>query len=154
MTPLSILFSRRYAPTAIYAATFATTWGLLGLESEVDGPEVALAFALQLAVAGLLFGVRRWDRRPWFGVLGMLMYLVSVGLLRDGVGQTAGYSSLLLLPVFWASVRSRPAELVCALGGAALLLFAPIVVVGGARYPSTASRVTISEELSANSRWR
>jgi diguanylate cyclase (GGDEF)-like protein/PAS domain S-box-containing protein len=140
MLPLSIRPSGRYAPIAIYGASFATTWGLLGLEARVDRPEVAVAFALQVAVGVLLFRVRQWDRRRWVGILGMLVYLVSVGLLRDGVGLTAGYSSLLLLPVFWASVRSRRAELVCALAGAALLLFAPLVLVGGARYPSSGWR--------------
>jgi hypothetical protein len=65
----------------------------------------------------------------------MLVYLMSVGLLRDGVGQTAGYSSLLLLPVFWAAVRSRRAELVVTLAGSAILLFAPLLLIGGAHYP-------------------
>jgi PAS domain S-box-containing protein len=42
--------------------------------------------------------------------------------------------------VFWAAVRSRRAELVCALGGATVLLFAPLILVGGAHYPSTGWR--------------
>jgi diguanylate cyclase (GGDEF)-like protein/PAS domain S-box-containing protein len=135
MRRLSILSSRRYAPIVTYGASFAATWGLLGLESQIDGVEVAIALVLQVAIGVQLLRVRRWDRRRAVGILGMLVYLASVGLLRDGVGQTAGYSSLLLLPVFWAAVRSQRAELVCALAGAAALLFAPLVLVGGAHYP-------------------
>jgi PAS domain S-box-containing protein len=135
MLRLSIPFSRRYAPIVIYGASFATTWGLLWLEAQVDTVEVAIALALQVAVGVQLFRVGRWDRRPWVGIVGMPVYLMSVGLLRDGVGQTAGYSSLLLLPVFWAAVRSRRAELVVTLAGSAILLFAPLLLIGGAHYP-------------------
>jgi diguanylate cyclase (GGDEF)-like protein/PAS domain S-box-containing protein len=136
----SIPFSRRYAPIATYGASFAATWGLLGLEARVDAAEVAVAFVLQVAIGIQLFRVRRWDDRHWVGVLGMVVFLVSVALLRDGVGQIAGYTSLLLLPVFWAAVRSRPAELRAALAGAAILLFAPLLFIGGAHYPSSGWR--------------
>jgi PAS domain-containing protein len=37
-------------------------------------------------------------------------------------------------------VRSRPAEVVGALAGATVLLFAPLVFIGGAHYPSTGWR--------------
>lgn len=136
----SIPFSRRYAPIATYGASFAATWGLLGLEPRVDAAEVVVAFVLQVAIGIQLFRARHWDHRHWAGVLGMVVFLASVALLRDGVGQTAGYSSLLLLPVFWAAVRSRPAELRAALAGATVLLFAPLVFIGGARYPSSGWR--------------
>jgi diguanylate cyclase (GGDEF)-like protein/PAS domain S-box-containing protein len=136
----SIPFSRRYAAILTYGTSFAATWGLLGLESRIDGVEVAVAFVLQVGIGVQLLRVRRWDRRPWVGILGMLVYLVSVGLLRDGVGQTAGYTSLLLLPVFWASVRSRRTELVCALAGSTVLLFAPLMLAGAAHYPSSGWR--------------
>ncbi|HEX3832226.1 MAG TPA: PAS domain S-box protein, partial [Solirubrobacteraceae bacterium] len=116
------------------------TWGLLGLESRVDVLEVAVAFALQVAIGIQLVRARRWDHRHWAGILGMVVFLVSVALLRDGVGQIAGYTSLLLLPVFWAAVRSRPAELRAALAGSAVLLFAPLVFIGGAHYPSSGWR--------------
>ena len=139
MIRLRALTSRRYAPFATYGASFAATWGLLGLEARVRISEVAVAFALQVVVGAQLLRARR-DRPRWVGVLGMLIFLASVALLRDGVGQTAGYTSLLLLPVFWASLRSRRAELVLALAGAAVLLFAPLVLVGGAHYPSSGWR--------------
>jgi diguanylate cyclase (GGDEF)-like protein/PAS domain S-box-containing protein len=136
----SIYISRRYAPVATYGASFAATWGLLGLEPRVDAVEVAVAFVLQVAIGVQLCRAPRWDHRHWAGILGMVAFLVSVALLRDGVGQTAGYTSLLLLPVFWAAVRSRPAELWAALAGATVLLFAPLVLIGGAHYPASGWR--------------
>jgi diguanylate cyclase (GGDEF)-like protein/PAS domain S-box-containing protein len=143
MLQLSIPFSRRYAPIATYGASFVATWGLLGLESQVHVVEAAVACALQIVVGIQLFRVRRWDQWAWAGILGMLVFLASVALLRDAVGTIAGYSSLLLLPVFWASVRSRRAELVGALGGATVLLFAPLVLIGGAHYPSSGWRTGV-----------
>ena len=131
--------SRRHASFVTYAASFAATWGLLGLEAQVRVSEVAVAFALQVVVGVALWRAHR-DRPHWVGVAGMITFLGSVALLRDGVGQTAGYSSLMLLPVFWASLHSRRAELVLALAGAALLLFTPLVLVGGTHYPSSGWR--------------
>jgi diguanylate cyclase (GGDEF)-like protein/PAS domain S-box-containing protein len=123
-----------------YGASFVATWGLLGLESRVDAVEVAVAFVLQVGIGIQLFRARRWDHRHGAGILGMIVFLVSVVLLRDGVGQIAGYTSLLLLPVFWAAVRNRPAELTAVLVGATVLLFAPLVFIGGAHYPSSGWR--------------
>jgi diguanylate cyclase (GGDEF)-like protein/PAS domain S-box-containing protein len=143
MTKVRIHTSRRLAPMVTYGGSFAATWGLLGLEPHLRRGELAVAFVLQVVVGALLFSVRSWDRRHWLGIVGATVYLVSVALLRDGVGPTAGYSSLLLLPVFWAAVRSRRAELGWALAGAALLLFAPIVVIGGAHYPSKGWRTGV-----------
>jgi diguanylate cyclase (GGDEF)-like protein len=126
-----------------YGASFAATWGLLGLEPHLRGTEIAVAFVLQAIVGALLFWVRRWDQRRWLGVVGSTIFIVSVALLRDGVGQTAGYSSLLLLPIFWAAVRSRRFELGWVLAGAAILLFVPIVAIGGVHYPSTGWRTGV-----------
>jgi diguanylate cyclase (GGDEF)-like protein/PAS domain S-box-containing protein len=131
--------SRRYASFVTYGASFAATWGLLGLEARVRVPEVAVAFALQVVVGRALLRDHR-DLSRWVGIVGMIIFLASVALLRDGVGLTAGYTSLLLLPVFWASLRSRRAELGLALAGAAALLFAPLVLIGGAHYPSSGWR--------------
>jgi diguanylate cyclase (GGDEF)-like protein/PAS domain S-box-containing protein len=137
---VSILFSRRVAPLVPYAGTFVVTWALLATASRLSFGDIAVAFVLQVVVGVMLFWAHRLDRRPWIGVVGVIMFIASVALLRDGVGATAGYSSLLLLPVIWAAVRRRSAELCCALGGAALVLFVPIVTVGGAQFPSSGWR--------------
>jgi diguanylate cyclase (GGDEF)-like protein/PAS domain S-box-containing protein len=140
MIRLPAPISRRSAPLVTYGATFVATWGMLGLEARVRVPEVAVAFALQVAVGIALLRGRGQDRRHWGAVAGIVVFLVSVALLRDGVGLTAGYTSLMLLPVFWAALRSRRAELALALAGAALLLFTPLVLIGGAHYPSSGWR--------------
>jgi diguanylate cyclase (GGDEF)-like protein/PAS domain S-box-containing protein len=137
---MRFLTSRAARPLVLYAAIFVVTWGLLLTTSSLRVGMVAEAFVLQVVVGALLYSVDRWDRHRWAGVVGASIFLVSVALLRSGVGQTAGYGSLVLLPVVWASLRRRRAELVWTIGGAAVVLFAPIVLIGGARYPSTAWR--------------
>jgi hypothetical protein len=70
--------SRRSAPIFLYGAAFATTWGLLGLEADIRIGGVAVAFVLQVGIGVQLLRVRKWDRRPWVGIAGMLVFLVSV----------------------------------------------------------------------------
>jgi PAS domain S-box-containing protein len=137
---LPALSFRRFAPVAPYAVCFAATWGLLGLESNVRVAEVTMALALQLVVGVLLFWAPSWGRSRWVRAGGVIMFLVSVWLLRDGVGQTAGYGSLVLLPVISASLRNRRAELIWVIAGAGVVLFAPLVVIGGAHYPQSGWR--------------
>jgi diguanylate cyclase (GGDEF)-like protein/PAS domain S-box-containing protein len=137
---LPALSFRRFAAVAPYAVCFAATWSLLGLESNVRVAEVATALALQLVVGVLLFWAPSWGRSRWARAGGVIMFLASVWLLRDGVGQTAGYGSLVLLPVISASLRNRRAELIWVIAGAGLVLFAPLVVIGGAHYPQSGWR--------------
>jgi diguanylate cyclase (GGDEF)-like protein len=119
---------------------FAVTWGLLGLESRLRVREIAAAFVLQVIVGVLLVIKRRGDPSPWVAVVAMVAFLASVAFLRDGVGPTPGYGSLLLLPVIWAALRRRRGELAFAIAGAAAVLFVPIVAIGGTHYPSSGWR--------------
>jgi len=137
---MRFLTSRSARPLMLYAAIFAVTWGLLLTVPTLQVGMVVVAFVLQVTTGVFLCCVDRWDRHRWAGIVGATIFLVSVALLRNGVGQTAGYGSLVLLPVIWASLRHRRVELVWAIAGAAVVLFAPIVIIGGARYPSTAWR--------------
>ena len=136
MMTVRLPHSQRLASLIPYAACFAVTWGLIGLESRLRGRELAAAFALQVLVGVLLVGLGDEEPRLWIVLAGMLAFLASVVLLRDGVGAIPGYGPLLLLPVIWAALRSRRGELVFAIGGAAAVLFVPIVVIGGAHYPA------------------
>jgi diguanylate cyclase (GGDEF)-like protein len=128
------LRSRRGSAVVPYGACFLATWGLIGLESRLRVAEVVAALVLQVLVGVLLVFLPRWDGLRWIGLVGMAAFLVSVALLRDGVGETAGYGTLLLLPVVWAALRGRRSKLVWALIGAAVVLFVPLVFVGGVRY--------------------
>ena len=131
---------RRVSAVVPYAACFAATWGLIGLEPRLRLAEVAVAFVLQVLVGVLIaYQSRFGDGRVGLS-LGMVAFLGSVALLRDGVGPTPGYGSLLLLPIMWAAVRSRRGELAWAIAGAAVVLFAPIVVIGSAHYPESGWR--------------
>jgi hypothetical protein len=84
MTPVPVHSSRRFGPIVTYGGSFAVTWGLLGLEPQLRGADIAVAFALQVVVGVLLFWVDRWDRRRWLGVVGATIFLGSVALLRQG----------------------------------------------------------------------
>ncbi|MGP0047744.1 MAG: diguanylate cyclase [Solirubrobacteraceae bacterium] len=137
MMTVRLPHSQRLASLIPYAACFAVTWGLIGLESQLRIGELAAAFALQVLVGVLL--VELGDEEPplWIVLAGNMAFLASVVLLRDGVGATPGYGPLLLLPVIWAALRSRRGELVFAIGGAAAVLFVPIVAIGGAHYAAS-----------------
>ena len=132
--------SWRVAPVVPYAACFAATWGLIGLESSVRVGELAVAFVLQVLVGVLLVVRGGGDPRRWVVLLAMVAFLASVVLLRDAVGPTPAYGPLVLLPVIWAALRSRRGELVFAIAGAAVVLFTPIMVIGGVRYPASGWR--------------
>jgi len=127
--------SQRLSPLVPYSACFAVTWSLIGLETRLNPAEIAVAFGLQVLVGAALYAVGRGDPRRWLAIVAIIAFLVSVVLLRDGAGPRPGYASLLLLPVIWAALRSRRVELSLALAGTALVLYAPIVLVGGAQYP-------------------
>jgi len=135
-----VLHTRRGAQLVPYAVCFAVTWGLLGLEARVRVGEVAAAFALQVLVGVLLVITGREDPSPWVAVVAMVAFLASVTFLRDGVGPTPGYGSLLLLPVIWSALRRRRGQLAFAIAGAAAVLFVPIVAIGGTHYPPSGWR--------------
>jgi diguanylate cyclase (GGDEF)-like protein len=118
----------------------AGVWGLIGLEPHVRMLQVVAALTLQIVVAAALAGIHRWDHRQWAGGVIIVAFLVSVALLRAGVGSEATYGSLVLLPVLWAAWRRRRPELAGALAGAAAVLFVPIVIAGGIRYPESGWR--------------
>jgi diguanylate cyclase (GGDEF)-like protein len=132
--------SRGSAWLAAYAACFAATWGLIGLESRLELAELAVALALQAWVGVSLIETSRPARDRSAAALGIVGFLASVALLRDGVGRTPGYGALLLLPIIWAALRGRRAELAWAIAGAAAVLLAPIVLIGGQRYPQSGWR--------------
>jgi len=115
-------------------------WGLIGLEPHVRMDQVLAALALQILVAAALACIPRWDEGRWAGGVVIVAFLVSVALLRAGVGSEASYGSLLLLPVLWAGWRRRRGELAAAIAGAAAVLYIPIVVDAGVRYPQSGWR--------------
>ena len=114
---------------------------MIGLERSVRWGEVLAALTLQLLVAAALWWRERWERSQVASLCGMAVFLVSVALLRDGVGRVVGgYGTLVLLPVIWAALRNRRLELVLAVSGAAVVQLGPLVIDPGAYYPTSGWR--------------
>jgi hypothetical protein len=114
---------------------------MIGLEHSVRWGEVLAALLLQLLVAAGLWCRDRCEPSRVANLVGLAVFLVSVALLRDGVGHVVGgYGTLVLLPVIWAALRNRRLELVLAVLGAAVVQLGPLVVASGPYYPSTGWR--------------
>jgi diguanylate cyclase (GGDEF)-like protein len=124
--------SPRAALLLPYVVCCVIAVAMLPLQSGVDWSEVAPALALQWGVGIALAVAPRFEleRSRYVGSIGIVLFLMSVVLLRDGGGPTAGYGPLALLPVVWASLRGRRDELAVALVGLALVYVAPALVVG------------------------
>jgi diguanylate cyclase (GGDEF)-like protein len=99
--------------------------------------EVGPALALQVVVGFLLFARASYgDEQPRIaGVAGILAYLLSVALLRDGTEAMSGFGPLVLLPVVWAALRGRRTDLAVAVTGVAAVYIVPLVVAGPPQYP-------------------
>jgi diguanylate cyclase (GGDEF)-like protein len=117
-----------------YMASFGILLALLPLGGSVSWSEIAPGLGLQVLVGVFLFFGPRRDL-PAAGLVGILAYLASVALLRDGTSPTAGYGPLVLLPVVWASLRGGRRELVASLLGVAAVYLVPTLLVGPPQYP-------------------
>jgi diguanylate cyclase (GGDEF)-like protein/PAS domain S-box-containing protein len=135
--------SRRTFILAPYVVCFSLVAVMLPAQSALRPGEVGAALAIQAALGlGLAVGDRLTGRR-WCAIAGILAYLFSVALLRDGAGGNGGYGALVFLPVLWAALRGRRAELVTAIVATSVVFFAPAVLIGGPQYPGTAWRVGV-----------
>ncbi len=118
-----------------YAVCCAIELVLLPLDGAINWVEVGPGLVLQLGIGALLVvGPRlRWR---FIGVVGVIGYLVSVALLRDGAEPTAGFGPLVLLPVVWASLRGGRNAFLTSIVGVAVLYLVPTVVIGPPHYPA------------------
>jgi diguanylate cyclase (GGDEF)-like protein len=99
--------------------------------------EVGPALALQ-ALIGLIMAFRArlaLHRFRLLGAIGIVGYLGSVALLRDGTAATAGYGILALMPVVWVSLRGGRGEFWLSIAGVAVVYLLPMVLVGPPQYP-------------------
>ena len=97
-----------------------------------------MAIAIQLAVGIAVTRGQYASLGRWVAFAGIAAYLLSVALLRDGVGSAGGYGSLALLPVMWAALHNRRSELWFAVFGVAAVYMVPLILVGGDQYPRRA----------------
>ena len=141
MTETSSWWHRLMGPLLPYGACLVAAWVLIPFTPDVRVGEVLLAVGLQLVVGAALVWRGWWRERGGAVVAGIVVFSASVWLLRNGVGKTAGgYGSLVLLPVIWAAVRARRAELAVAVGAAVVVMLGPLILIGGVRYPSSGWR--------------
>jgi PAS domain S-box-containing protein len=93
-----------------------------------------LVLTALIGLAILAMGARRG--RGWTEALPALAFLLVVGLVRDTQGGAgAGFAALALLPVMWLALHGTGAQLAASLAGGALVLLAPIWLVGAPAYP-------------------
>jgi diguanylate cyclase (GGDEF)-like protein/PAS domain S-box-containing protein len=105
-----------------------------------SSPCVAVALALQLGVGALLVWGPKQPTRHGPAVLGIAAYMLSIALLREGVGATAGFGPLVLLPVMWSALAGRRPELAFSVAGLIVVGAAPMLLVGPPQYPSSGWR--------------
>ena len=117
-----------------YMACFGLLLALLPLGGVMSWSEVAPALGLQ-AMVGLALALVPRLHVHGGGLLGVVAYLGSVALLRDGASPTAGYGPLVLLPVVWASLRGGRREFLASLAGVAAVYLVPTLIVGPPQYP-------------------
>jgi diguanylate cyclase (GGDEF)-like protein len=120
-----------------YLLCVAIVLVLLPIGGKTAWAEAVPALALQLIVAVLL-GLSRRKTQPHrsAAIVGIVAYLLSVALLRDGAGPTGGYGPLVLLPVVWAALQGRRVELGVAVVGVAVVFFLPTLLIGAPNYPA------------------
>jgi diguanylate cyclase (GGDEF)-like protein len=120
-----------------YLLCVAIVLFLLPVGGKTEWAEIAPALALQLIIA-IFLGLSPRDRHlhPSAAILGIVAYVLSVALLRDGAGPTSGYGPLVLLPVVWAALQGRRVELGVAVVGVAAVYFLPTLLIGAPSYPS------------------
>jgi diguanylate cyclase (GGDEF)-like protein/PAS domain S-box-containing protein len=132
---------------ALYVAFLLVLGALLAMSGSVRVGEAAFGMGLQgFVVLALVVEGRAQRASLAITLAGIGLYLASVAIARDAAAS-AGFGSLVLLPVIWAALRGRRIELVFALVGGALLFAVPQIVVGAPQYPSTGWRVAILTTL-------
>lgn len=111
---------------------------------ERNATEILAAAGVNVLLVVLVL-VAPWDRLPRTAeILPPLLYMVVVALLRDGVGgAVSAYSTLLILPVLWIGMYGTRAQLAWAVAGIAVLLAAPILLIGKPDYTSEEWRRTL-----------
>ena len=101
-------------------------------------------YAYVLAASALLMALTAvtqvvpWTRLPRCAQAAPpLAFFAVVGLLRHGAGgAVSGYASLALLPILWFALHGSRGELLMGFIAMLVTLTAPIVLVGGAEYPT------------------
>lgn len=102
---------------------------------ERSSPELISAAATMLLLMAIV-ALLPWQKLPRTAdLIPPLLYMVVIAALRDGLGgAVSAYSTLLILPVLWLAMYGTRSQLAVGVGGVALLLVMPILVIGEPEY--------------------
>jgi diguanylate cyclase (GGDEF)-like protein/PAS domain S-box-containing protein len=82
--------------------------------------------------------------RAGWETVGGLLSLAGIVLLRHAShGTTSGFGALVLLPIVWFSLFGSRRQLITVICAASVALTAPLLLIGGERYPTTAWRLAL-----------
>ncbi len=98
-----------------------------------------------VAAVGILAGaaaVAGRVRADWV-LFGGLLSLVGIVVVRHASHVSGGFGPMVLLPIVWFSLFGSRRQLVAVISCAAVALIAPLVLIGGERYPTTAWRSSL-----------
>jgi diguanylate cyclase (GGDEF)-like protein len=139
-------FARRrlLARAAPFLGAGLLPFATLPLPPEIVSPPSVAAAALLTALICLTAVYVPWDRLPPVAqVVPPLAYFVVIALLREAEGGSAGYATLVMLPVFWLALYGRRGELAIGIIGVAATFFTPLFLIGPPEYPASEWRVAI-----------
>jgi diguanylate cyclase (GGDEF)-like protein/PAS domain S-box-containing protein len=95
---------------------------------------VGILLSLVLVAAGVVGTAVRLPR--WMGTVNPLVGVILVGIFRHGAGpHESSLTLIVLVPILWLSVFASRRMLVAALILVAVVLAAPIALIGGPDYP-------------------
>lgn len=123
--------------TAPFLVAMVLGFATIGLPADARDDSEILAAGILNVVVVLMVLVLPWHKLPRSAeVIPPLAYMICVALLRDAMGGgNSGYSTLLILPVFWLALYGTRAQLAVGLSGVLVLLAVPVLTIGEPQYP-------------------
>lgn len=129
----------RLRAVAPFAAVALIAYPLVALDANPANPaDVALSLAIVVGVLAAMLWAD-WSRLPRMAATGVAYsYVISVVLLREGTGGgQSGFAVLLMLPVLWVALYGERWEVFAVVGGVAVAMAAPILLIGSPEYSTT-----------------
>lgn len=98
---------------------------------------LAAATVVYLAIMAMLIATSRRPERSWLDPAAAYLTFLFVALVREaGGGAASGLSALLFVPILWLAITGSRRSLYAASVLAGVTIMGPVLLVGGARYPS------------------
>lgn len=134
------------AGTAWFVAATVVAWVTPLVGSPIAWPKYAGSLVLLALAASLAVALRKRAPSGWMGVVpASMVFLAAAAMLRDSAGgMSSGAGALSLIPVFYTALYGRSrGQLGLVLAGMAVFYLAPIILIGGAEYPSQQYRAAL-----------